>query len=227
MNRLLTSQSVCLSVQTIRCSSKLPKANLKDLIRLYDQFDRPIGIKTKNEAEEYAKKMKFDLVPRDVRSNPKYEEFALKSRINELDERESSANKDKEVKASQELKRFTFTANITDHDLEHRFLHLLKLMHKNIPIKLLIAGKPNGKDQLDLIYEKLTNKFGKAAQFKNKVFSGHNLKVTIFPNSKELNVLFAQQLTQATIAEEENANDEIELNNKEIDELVEKMLNKK
>lgn len=218
-------------------SSKLPKPNAKDLIRLYDQVDRPIGVKLKTEAEELARKGKFDLIEKSDRPQSKYKEFMLKSRIQELEEDAESTYESPSidhpvnVKSSprtHELKRLTFSAHISDHDFEYRFEHIVKLLQKNVTIRLLVTGKANGKDQLGHVHEKLQKKFGKAAKITQKVISGHNMKMTISPVPEELSNLILSLETVKNInqsSNEEKASSDFDA--QEIDEIVKEMLQKK
>jgi translation initiation factor IF-3 len=210
-----------------RCSSKVAKVNLKDLIRLYDQFDRPIGIKPKSEAEELARKSRMDLVERTERPHSKYREFSLKSRIQELQQDAQSSEDAVTLKraASQgELKRLTFTANISDYDFEYRYEQIVRILQKDVAIRLLVTGKPNGKQQLEQVYEKLKNKLTKGAKISQKVFSGHNMKVTLLPIAEEL-----QQLIVSPLVESDAGIDkpEVELDSNEIDQLVQELLHNK
>jgi translation initiation factor IF-3, C-terminal domain len=156
------------------------------MIRLLDAKGQILGLKSKQDAEEYAHKHNMVLKFMPVTAKSKYTEYMAIPRSEMTFECENDDEKQVDAKEDSkkmllQVKKLTFNYNIQENDLEVKIRAVRKHVKKNCEVRLLVTGS-EGKDQvLEQIYSKFHQELDLECRFLQKKISHNNLKFVILP----------------------------------------------
>lgn len=161
-----------------KCYSTRPSnKSTADLIILLGQDDSVIGIKTKTDAAELAKKKNMSLVRLENQTTyKKYPVYQLLRRARLIEAEGKVQQKEK-----FEEKRLTLSHKISNHDLQVKISNVEKWLKKNCHIKILVSGEIGKEQILEELYRKIESHFGSSARLLQKVVKNGNMKFTILP----------------------------------------------
>ena len=169
------------------------KASNAELIRLYDSSGQVIGTKTKQEAENIAKKNGFTLVPMEILGKPKFPEFQLKSRYEEsvifgdekdedLNDKQAPEKTSTEPRKPKEIKRITFETSIASADLKVKMDSINNWITKDKQVHLIVQGQTG--ISMDTFFKKISEKLVEEVRVLHKKQKGNNLKIIMDKNPK-------------------------------------------
>lgn len=130
-------------------SNKPIDSNEEQKIMLMDEHGKILGVKTKKEAQQLAKKSRFILVEQKSQTITKYPIYQFNSISNmiahENVEDDVVDKKEKKKPKFNELKRMALTSRSSDHDLVTKMKQIKKWLQREHEIRVVITGKENEK----------------------------------------------------------------------------------
>ena len=130
-------------------SNKPIDSSEEQKIMLMDENGKILGVKTKKEAEQLAKKSRFILVEQKSQTITKYPIYQFNSISNIIAHENIQDNeidkKEKKRPKFNELKRMALTSRSSDHDLVTKMKQIKKWLQREHEIRVVITGKENEK----------------------------------------------------------------------------------
>lgn len=168
------------STSGFREEQKRPKKKVREdteLITLVDSTDKVLGIKSKSDSVNLARKHRMMLEKVEVHKfGNTYPVFKLVSAADIVTRGEKKGGT-----ANRDIKKISISNRITDHDLEVKVKMVKRLLGKNCEIHVTVTGSPEETNSMEVVYKKFHKQLEKEARILDKRLQGSALKFIVIP----------------------------------------------
>lgn len=203
-------------------SSTLPKVKPKQLVTLFASDGKIIGVKSMAEAEAMAKKMNMMLRRKQMAPSQQMKEspYTLFDPRAEFDKPISvtAGKKDQKSSGVRLKKKVTIGANINENDITTKAKQISKFLKANSEVQVVSYGHVTN-EKLEQIYKKFEQLFHEL-RIVQKVLKPGSLKFTILPDPNKFTGIGIDDDS----AGHENEPEAMEIDDKEVEELVKQKL---